>query len=64
MIQQGYWAACDFGGGDRVVQEYEQDLELRDLCDDHGIRLVEICFLGPEREDSGTSNSSCRPVVV
>jgi hypothetical protein len=51
MIQQGYSAACDFGGGDRVVQEYEQDLELRDLCDEHGIRLVEICFLGPERED-------------
>lgn len=51
MIQGGYSAAADFGGGDRVVQEYEQDLELRDLCDDHAIRLVEVCFLGPERED-------------
>lgn len=51
MIQGGYSAAADFGGGDRVVQEYEQDLELRDLCDEHHIRLVEVCFLGPERED-------------
>ena len=51
MIEGHYSAAVDLGGGERVVDEYEQDLEIRDLCDEYAIRLVEICFLGPEEED-------------
>lgn len=51
MIEGGYSAAVDLGGGERVIEEYEQDLPIRDLCDEYGIRLVEICFLGSEPED-------------
>ena len=51
MVDQGISAALDLGGGDRVVQEYVRELEMREFCDDHGIRLVEAFFLGPDLED-------------
>ena len=51
MVEEGTSAALDLGGGDRVVQEYVRDLEVREFCDDHGIRLVEAFFVGPDPED-------------
>ena len=51
MVEHGTSAALDLGGGDRVVQEYVRELEVREFCDDHGIRLVEAFFLGPDLED-------------
>lgn len=51
MVAHGTSAVLDLGGGDRVVQEYVRELEVREFCDDHGIRLVEAFFLGPDLED-------------
>jgi hypothetical protein len=51
MVEHGTSAVLDLGGGDRVVQEYVRELEVREFCDDHSIRLVEAFFLGPDLED-------------
>jgi hypothetical protein len=51
MIENGTSAVLDLGGGDRVVQEYVRELEISEFCADHGIRLVEAFFLGPDQED-------------
>lgn len=51
MVEEGTSAALDLGGGDRVVQEYVRELEVREFCDENGIRLVQAFFVGPDPED-------------
>lgn len=41
----------DLGGGDRVIQEFVQDLSLVDFTRRFNIRLVQAFFLGPDEED-------------
>ncbi|MDD2859498.1 MAG: hypothetical protein PHT60_15075 [Acidiphilium sp.] len=41
----------DLGGGDRVIQDFVQDLSLVGFTDRFNIRLVQAYFLGPDEED-------------
>ena len=41
----------DISGGDRVLQELLQDLNLGGFCDSVGIRFVSLCMIGPDVED-------------
>lgn len=41
----------DVSGGDRVLQELLQDLNLPTFCVSFGFRLTWLCMLGPDEED-------------
>jgi hypothetical protein len=43
--------AVDFGGGDRVIQEYGRDLRIGDFCDQFRLGLIWAFVLGPDPED-------------
>lgn len=51
MVEDGVSVALDLGGGERVMQEFVQDFPLSDYCDDFGVDLLPIFFLGPDIED-------------
>lgn len=51
MAEDRVSRVLDLGGGDRVVQEFIQDLDLTSFTDRFGIVLVQAFFLGPDEED-------------
>ena len=51
MIEEGVSRVLDLGGGDRVLQEYNRDLEVPEFCRDYGIGLTAAFYLGPNMED-------------
>lgn len=50
-VEDGVCRAIDFGGGDRVTQEYGADLRIGDFCSSLGLPLVWAFVLGPDEED-------------
>ena len=50
-VDDGACRVVDFGGGDRVIQEYGSDLRLGDFCRDVGLGLIWAFVLGPDLED-------------
>lgn len=50
-VEDGVCRAVDFGGGDRVIQEYGADLRVGDFCASLGLPLVWAFVLGPDEED-------------
>ena len=50
-VEDGVCRAVDFGGGDRVIQEYGADLRIGDFCANVGLQLVWAFVLGPDEED-------------
>lgn len=50
-VEDGVCRAVDFGGGDRVIQEYGADLRIGDFCASLGLPLVWAFVLGPDEED-------------
>lgn len=50
-VEDGVCRAVDFGGGDRVIQEYGADLRVGDFCKSLGLPLVWAFVLGPDEED-------------
>lgn len=50
-VEDGVCRAVDFGGGDRVIQEYGADLRIGDFCASVGLPLVWAFVLGPDEED-------------
>jgi hypothetical protein len=51
MLLEGVSAVVDLGGGEQVLQEYGNDLNIVDLCADAGIDPVALYCLGPDEED-------------
>jgi hypothetical protein len=51
MVVDGVSRGIDFGGGDRVVQEFVRDLNLVRFCRRHDIGLTSAFLLGPDAED-------------
>jgi hypothetical protein len=51
MAEDRVSRVLDLGGGDRVVQEFVQDLSLADFTARFNITLVQAFFLGPDEED-------------
>jgi hypothetical protein len=43
--------AVDFGGGDRVMQEYGGDLKIGEFCERFSLGLIWAFILGPDLED-------------
>ena len=50
-VEDGVCRAVDFGGGDRVIQEYGADLRIGDFCESLGLPLIWAFVLGPDDED-------------
>ena len=50
-VEDGVCRAVDFGGGDRVIQEYGADLRIGDFCASLGLPLIWAFVLGPDEED-------------
>lgn len=50
-VEDGVCRAVDFGGGDRVIQEYGADLRIGDFCASVNSPLVWAFVLGPDEED-------------
>ena len=50
-VVDGVCRAVDFGGGDRVIQEYGADLPIGDFCSGMKLGLVWAFVLGPDDED-------------
>lgn len=50
-VEDGVCRAVDFGGGDRVIQEYGADLRIGDFCEALKLPLVWAFVLGPDEED-------------
>jgi hypothetical protein len=51
MLTEGVSAVVDLGGGEQVLQEYGNDLNIVALCRDLGIDPVAVYCLGPDVED-------------
>ena len=41
----------DFGGGDRVIQEYGNEIRIPDFCSEYELGLIWAFILGPDLED-------------
>ena len=51
MVVEGVSRVIDLGGGERVMQEFVRVFPLSSYCDDFGVDLLPIFFLGPDIED-------------
>lgn len=51
MAEDRVSRVLDLGGGDRVIQEFIQDLDLANFTERFEITLVQAFFLGPDEED-------------
>ncbi len=51
MVVEGVSRAIDLGGGERVMQEFVRVFPLSSYCEDFGVDLLPIFFLGPDIED-------------
>lgn len=51
MAEDRVSRVLDLGGGDRIVQEFVQDLDLANFAERFEIVLVQAFFLGPDEED-------------
>ena len=51
MVEEGVSRVIDLGGGERVMQEFVRVLPLPRYCEDYGVDLLPIFFLGPDSED-------------
>ncbi|HQT85050.1 MULTISPECIES: hypothetical protein [Acidiphilium] len=51
MAEDRVSRVLDLGGGDRVIQEFVQDLDLASFAERFAIVLVQAFFLGPDEED-------------
>ncbi len=51
MVVEGVSRVIDLGGGERVMQEFVRVFPLSSYCDDFGVDLLPIFFLGPDVED-------------
>jgi len=51
MVVEGVSRVIDLGGGERVMQEFVRVFPLSSYCEDFGVDLLPIFFLGPDIED-------------
>jgi len=51
MVVEGVSRVIDLGGGERVMQEFVRVFPLSTYCEDFGVDLLPIFFLGPDIED-------------
>ena len=51
MVVEGVSRVIDLGGGERVMQEFVRVFPLSSYCEDFGVDLLPIFFLGPDVED-------------
>ncbi len=51
MVVEGVSRVIDLGGGERVMQEFVRVFPLSSYCEDFGVALLPIFFLGPDIED-------------
>ncbi len=51
MVLEGVSRALDLGGGERVMQEFVRIFPLADYCEEFGVDLLPVFFLGPDIED-------------
>jgi hypothetical protein len=51
MPADGVCRVVDFGGGDRILQEYGHEMKVGAFCDRFGLGLVWAAILGPDPED-------------
>lgn len=51
MVEEGVSRAIDLGGGERVMQEFVRVFPLARYCEDYGVDLLPMFFLGPDLED-------------
>lgn len=51
MVVDGVSRVIDLGGGERVMQEFVRVFPLSNYCEDFGVDLLPIFFLGPDLED-------------
>jgi hypothetical protein len=50
-IKQGASLIVDFGGGDRVMQDYGRELALVEMCEGVGMEPLAVYVTGPEADD-------------
>lgn len=50
-VEDGVCRVVDFGGGDRVIQEYGSDIRIGDFCHAYSLGLIWPFILGPDLED-------------
>jgi hypothetical protein len=50
-IKQGASLIVDFGGGDRVMQDYGRELALVEMCETVGMEPLAVYVTGPEADD-------------
>ena len=50
-VEDGVCRVVDFGGGDRVIQEYGDDIRIGDFCHAYSLGLIWPFILGPDPED-------------
>jgi len=51
MVVEGVSRVIDLGGGERVMQEFVRVFPLSSYCEDFGVDLLPVFFLGPDVED-------------
>jgi len=48
MVVEGVSRVIDLGGGERVMQEFVRVFPLSSYCEDFGVDLLPVFFLGPD----------------